>query len=126
MHAGAAGVHEHGSRAVEDVSGRQLAMPGLQTVLQRPSRRGGDLPVNGEDRTYRHVDVDVARSVERVVEEHVIAARELVRDRCGLEAGRLVVVSLGGPESGMAEDGGDDTDMTVVQQVKVANYLLFT
>src|SRR3569623_767897 len=80
VHAVAAGDHQHGGRPVQRVTGADLLGAGLQEVF------GGDFFFtfgrfqDREDRAHRDVDVDVARAVERIEQQQVLALRVLRGD----------------------------------------------
>src|SRR2546427_4831986 len=80
-------VHEHRTGAVQDVAGGDLRAALLETVGERArASLGGAAPMNGEDRADRDVDADVGRAVERIVQQHVLAAAPILThlDRDGL------------------------------------------
>ncbi len=77
-------VDEHRRRAVDDVACRHLVAPRLQRVLHR------DAPeviirnlIDGENGADGHVHVHVARSVERIEQDHVLALAAVEEQRDG-------------------------------------------
>ena len=72
--AAAGGVHEHGGRAVMDVSSHHLVGAWLKKVLVLERLpEWGDAPVYAEDGSDGNVDVDVGTAVEGVNHDHVLA-----------------------------------------------------
>src|SRR6185437_1183605 len=80
VHALARGVDHHRAGAVDHVARRHLAATRLQHVLHLPASTARDLAQNGEDGAHRNVDVDIGRPVQRIEEETVLAATEVVRN----------------------------------------------
>src|SRR5439155_16655406 len=75
VHALPGRVDQHRARAIEDVAGCDLRSAFLETVGERARTLLGGAPaMNREDRADRDVDADVGRAVERIVEQHVLAA----------------------------------------------------
>ena len=71
-------VDHHRARAVDDVPRRDLATSRLQHVLELTGAATRDLANDGEDGADGHVHVDVRRAVERIEEQAVLAALEVV------------------------------------------------
>ncbi len=80
MHPGAGGVDQDRGGAVDHVAGGELAVAGLEQVFEPSALPLGDLAMDREDRPQRDVGFDVGRSIERIVQQHVVTAGELVRD----------------------------------------------
>ena len=78
VHALARRVDEHRARAVDDVARGDLTAARLQHVFELAVPAARDLPNDGEDRADRHVDVDVRRAVERIEQQAVLAALEVL------------------------------------------------
>ena len=97
--------HQHRRWAVDGVAGGDLLAAGLQElrglgILARARRAQ-----HREDRTHRHVDVDVGRAIERIEREQVLAALVARRERDR----RLVLLrdhagELAAPVRGAQED----------------------
>ena len=73
-------VHEHRTRAVNYVPRRHLAAARLEHVLKLAVTSARDLPDDGEDRSHGNVYVDVRRAIERIEEQTILAALEVLRD----------------------------------------------
>src|SRR3990170_2316117 len=73
------GVDEHCARAIDDVARGDLPAARLQHVLHLAAAAAGDLAHDREDRSNRHVDVDVRRSIERIEQKAVLPATEVLR-----------------------------------------------
>ena len=105
--------HQHRLRAVDAVAGGGLLLARLQEVLFADAAGVADLAQHREDGADRDVDVDVARAVERVVQQHVLALRVAVGhdvDRVHLLAGhrREVAAPFVGLDQHLV---GDDVEL---------------
>src|SRR5687767_16021632 len=74
-------VDEHRARAVEDVPGGNLPASLLEEVRKLAVLGLGGLLHDREDRSDRHVDIDVRRSVERIEQQAVLSAAKTLGDR---------------------------------------------
>ena len=73
-------VDHHRAGPVNHVARGDLPAPGLEQILHLAVPAARDLADDGEDRADGNVDVDVRRAVERVEEQHVLAALEVLGD----------------------------------------------
>ena len=80
VHAVAQREHQHGGRAVDGIAGADLLRARLQKILRRRLAYALRAAQHRKNRAHRHVDVDIARAVERIEGEQVAAARVLRRD----------------------------------------------
>lgn len=81
MNAGTRRVYEHGAGTMQHVARRNLFAPDLQAVVQGTGTLRRYSLMDREDSPDRHVDTEVRRSVEGIVQEHILPRIHFRRDR---------------------------------------------